>query len=69
MSRKDNDRAAQGGSIAAHILAFVGVTLLAAVVLLTAAGLMLKFGPSPAAGERAFCCRQASGQLAEAYFP
>ena len=41
MSRKDNDRAAQGGSIAAHILAFVGVTLLAAVVLLTAAGLML----------------------------
>lgn len=52
MSRKDNDRAAQGGSIAAHILAFVGVTLLAAVVLLTAAGLMLKFGPSPAAGEK-----------------
>ena len=40
MSRKDNDRAAQGGSIAAHILAFVGVTLLAAVVLLTAAGLI-----------------------------
>lgn len=52
MSRKDKDNAASGGRIAAHILAFVGVTLLAVVVLLTAAGLMLKFGPSPAAGER-----------------
>lgn len=52
MSRKDNDSAASGGRIAAHILAFVGVTLLAAVILLAAAGLMLKFGPSPAAGER-----------------
>ena len=52
MSRKDKDNAASGGRIAAHILAFVGVTLLAAVILLAAAGLMLKFGPSPAAGER-----------------
>ncbi len=52
MSRKDYDRAASGGSIAGHILAFVGVTLLAAVILLVAAGLMLKFGPSPAAGEK-----------------
>lgn len=52
MSRKDNDSAASGGRVAAHILAFVGVTLLAVVILLVAAGLMLKFGPSPAAGER-----------------
>ena len=56
MSRKDNDSAASGGRVAAHILAFVGVTLLAVVILLVAAGLMLKFGPSPAAGERGDRC-------------